>query len=148
MTLGFDFCHGPTKRSSICSANLSAESNLSNSCKAWAYDLDFRASWYARVGIIRICRLVSSNWREQKKVPAKTVRRPVCSFFSSLWKYWAMVYAIVVLPEPAWPVSQKTGGLSAEMALAHAIISFRISSRVPSVHGSRVTVALAPKSAL
>ena len=46
-----------------------------------------------------------------KKAPPKTVCRPVSSLFSSPSKYWATVYEIVVLLEPAWPIDQKTGGL-------------------------------------
>src|SRR6266567_2232791 len=90
------------------------------------------------VGRIRVCCCVSSNCREQRKLPP----RMVCwSALPSLSHRLAMVYAMVVLPEPAWPVSQKTRGLYDEKSLAHLVMSFNILTRVPGVHSSRFSAS-------
>ena len=86
------------------------------------------------VGMIRVWVCVSWNCREQKKLPPKTVCWLTLPSSSNCL---AMVYAMVVLPEPAWPVSQKTCGLASERSLAHLVMSSNILTRVPSVHTSR-----------
>ena len=61
---------------------------------------------------------------------------PSSGLASSSSNCFAMVYAMVVLPEPAWPVSQKTCGLASEWLLAHLVISSNILTHVLSVHAS------------
>ena len=104
-------------------------SNMQGVCIWFA----FLSKLVRNVGRIGVWHCVSWNCREQRKLPPKTVwlGLPPCSNFL------AMVYAMVVLPEPAWPVSQKTRGLANEPSLAHLVMSPNILIRVPSVHTSR-----------
>ena len=86
------------------------------------------------VGRTRVWDCVSWNCREQRKLAPKMVCwLPLTPSSNRL----AMVYTMVVLPEPAWPVSQKTRELANEQSLAHSVMSFNILTRVPSVHASR-----------
>ena len=86
------------------------------------------------VGMIRVRAWVSWNCREQRKLPPKMICWSALPLFSNRL---AIVYAMVVLPEPAWPVSQKTRGLADEWSLAHLMMSSNILTRVPFVHTSR-----------
>ena len=87
------------------------------------------------MGMILVASRVSSNCREQKKLPPKMVcGGPALPFLPNRL---VIVYAIVVLPEPAWPVSQNTRGLCDEQFLAQFVMSSNILTRVPVVHSSR-----------
>ena len=79
-----------------------------------------RASWTARVGKMRLILLPSSKSREQKK------EAPSCPSANVLS---AIVIAIVVLPVPASPFSQYTGGLA--KSLVQSSILSRTAPRVP-----------------
>ena len=83
--------------------------------------------------VMRNFEFLLSSWREQKKEVNGT---PASSSRSQI------VYAMVVLPKPASPVSQYTeGAFVGSVSFAHAIIFSMMSTRVPSVHGPREAVA-------
>ena len=78
------------------------------------------ASWKARVGKMKRRSLRSSKSREQKKEAPSSPSVKTCSL---------TVWAIVDLPVPASPFSQKTGDFL--KSPIHDSISFRTVSRVP-----------------
>ena len=86
------------------------------------------------VGMMLFLCLVSSNCREQKKFAPN-----ISGTSSSPSKWCATLYAIVDLPDPAWPTNQKTNGLLDEESSAHAQIRLSTLTRVPGVQASRIT---------
>jgi len=80
------------------------------------------------VGTIRVRSRVSSNCREQRKLPPKTFcRSALPSLYTQSW----------FCQSRFGPVSQKTRGLPDEESLVYFVMSSNILTRVPAVHSSR-----------
>ncbi|ELU35727.1 hypothetical protein AG1IA_10243 [Rhizoctonia solani AG-1 IA] len=85
--------------------------------------MQYRASWYATVGTIRVTSRQSADVLVQKKLAARSF---------SVSSHLAKVHAMVVLPVPAIPLIQYTAFWSG--ADTQRSSSERMLTRVPSVH--------------